>query len=92
MVVSVVLLGRTRAVSLIVTGASSLILVLAICGAHFLGMSALTLVPFPEQASGMSGVSAEVLEVKTAAVAAVLIQTELGAVVLDGRLSQVPSG
>lgn len=55
-------------------------------------MSALTLVPFPEQASGMSGVSAEVLEVKTAAVAAVLIQTELGAVVLDGRLSQVPSG
>ena len=66
---------------------SSLVLVLAICSAHFIGMSALTLIPYPSHTQELLGISPETLALRIAAIAGILIQTGFAAAILDSRLS-----
>ena len=64
-----------------------LLLVVAICSLHFLGMTALTIVPYPHQISPDLSISPQLLGALIAAVASVVLQAGVAGAILDLRLS-----
>lgn len=66
---------------------AGLFLVLAIVGLHFIGMSALTIVPNPVASDAKLAISPELLSVLVAAVTGVVVQAGVAGAVLDLRLS-----
>ena len=80
---------QRRARSIHLKAASGLVLVLAICGAHFVGMSALSLIPYSTQTAPLLGLKPSTLAFEIAAVAVFIIQAGFGVVLLDSRLSHV---
>ena len=78
-----------RAQSLRMKAITGLVLVLAICGAHFIGMSALTLIPHLTQSAQLLGIKPSTLAFEIAAVAVLIMQAAFGVAILDGRLSKV---
>lgn len=81
--------AHSKAHTIWMRAAVGLILVLAVCGLHFTGMSALTLIPYPAHTQIAMNLSSEMLAIGIAATTGVLMQTGIAALILDIRLGQV---